>query len=171
MARDTGTRKRGEDRDSTAVTRRSWRSPAMGVGASPFGLLRRLTEDMDRLDRQLWSGGRDLEQVWAPQIETFRRGDQLVIRADLPGMKKEDVNVEIDNDVLTISGERREEHEEERDDYYRSERSYGRFYRALALPAGVGEEQCEASFRDGVLEITMPAPTEGQSRGRRIDIR
>jgi HSP20 family protein len=143
-------------------------------------MMRRMAEDMDRLfgtlspgllDRDLWSTGRDLEQVWAPQIETFRRGDQLVIRADLPGMKKEDVNVEIEHDMLKVSGERSEEHEEERDEYYRSERSYGRFYRAIPLPDGVTDKQVDATFHDGVLEVTVPAPKTAQPRSKRIDIK
>src|SRR5687767_4272506 len=65
--------------------------------------------------------------LWAPQIETFQRGDQFIVRADLPGLKKEDVNVEMTDEALTIQGERRDEHTEDREGYYRSERSYGSF--------------------------------------------
>jgi HSP20 family protein len=109
--------------------------------------------------------------AWSPQIETFRRGDKLVVRADLPGLKKEDVNVEVDNGMLAISGERREQHEEDRDGFYRSERSYGQFYRALPIPEGVSDAQCEATFKDGVLEVTLPAPKEEQRTAKQIPIR
>ncbi|HEX6306851.1 MAG TPA: Hsp20/alpha crystallin family protein [Longimicrobiales bacterium] len=175
MARATKTHDGDQERTSAAVTRPRWRTPS---SSSPFSLMRRMAEDMDRMlgtaGLGRWSPAlfdRDLEQAWLPQIETFRRGDQLVIRADLPGMKKDDVNVEIENDVLKISGERREEHEEERDEYYRTERSYGSFYRAIPLPEGVTDEQCNATFRDGVLEVTVPSPKETKGRGKRIDIR
>ena len=109
--------------------------------------------------------------AWAPQLETFRRGDNLVVRADLPGLRKEDVEVEIDNGVLTISGERTEEQVEQRDDYYRSERSYGRFHRALPLPEGISGETCEATFKDGVLEVTLPMPRQAERQARKISIR
>lgn len=106
-----------------------------------------------------------------PQIETFRRGDKMVVRADLPGMTREDVNVDVDDGILSISGERRDEHEEDRDGYYRSERSYGQFYRAIPLPDGVDTDRVEASFNNGVLEVTLPAPKEQQSRRKRVQVR
>ncbi|MDQ3948986.1 MAG: Hsp20/alpha crystallin family protein, partial [Gemmatimonadota bacterium] len=139
-----------------------------GFGRSGFGLAPSFATG---LDRELWSGSSALEQaVWSPQVETFRRGDKLVVRADLPGLKKEDVKVEVADGMLTISGERREEHEESRDDFYRSERGYGQFYRAIPLPEGVTEEQCEATFKDGVLEVTLPAPKQPERKTRQIQI-
>jgi len=72
--------------------------------------------------------------MWSPQIETFQRGDQFVVRADLPGLRKEDINVEVTEQGITLQGERRVEHEEEREGYYRSERSYGSFYRTIPSP-------------------------------------
>ena len=122
--------------------------------------------------RDLWSDRAMFGQPgWAPEIETFRRGDALVVRADLPGLEKADVNVEIDNGVLSISGERCEDHTEDRDGFYRSERSYGQFYRALPRPEGVSDEQCEATFKDGVLEVTIPIPKQRERSGKRIPIR
>jgi HSP20 family protein len=180
-----------EGRLTKTPARRGLTSPVYGSG-SPFSLMRRMAEDMDRVfqdfgfgrtglgltpslglgyDRDLWRGSGLEQSIWTPQIETFRRGDNLVIRADLPGLKKEDVKVEIDNDVLTISGERSEESEEERDDFYRSERSYGQFYRAIPLPDGVGADQVDASFKDGVLEVTLPAPKQSERETKRIQIR
>jgi len=180
---------------ASSVARRGQSSPVYGPGtgasASPFMLMRRMAEDMDRLfenfgfapmgltssfgsrlGRDFWNDDRGMSsQMWAPQIETFRRGDKLVVRADLPGLKKDDVKVEIDNGVLTISGERNEEHEEKRDDFYRSERSYGQFYRALELPDGVSEDQCDATFKDGVLEISVSAPKQPERKTKQIQIR
>lgn len=146
---------------------------------TPISMMRRMLEDMDRMVYgftggalpELWSGG-DLERsLWSPQIETFRRDNQLVVRADLPGMNKENVNVEIEDDTLLISGERQDEHEEERDDFYRSERSYGRFFRAIPLPDGVDPNSAKAEFKDGVLEIAVPVPKEPERSSRRIDIK
>ena len=144
--------------------------------ASSFPLMRRMAEDMNRLFDQFGFGGRlgtlpsllagDLpggtgsQALWVPDIEMFQRNGNLVVRADLPGLSKDDVNVEVDDGVLTISGERKHEEEEERDGFYRSERSYGHFYRSIPLPDGVNADQVEASFRDGVLEITVPAPKQ-----------
>ncbi|PYP81832.1 MAG: hypothetical protein DMD35_00185 [Gemmatimonadetes bacterium] len=154
--------------------------------------MRRMAEDMDRIFEDFGFGGpsfaispllspsigRSLEgqgagrgSRWAPALETLRRGDKLVVRADLPGLRKEDVNVELDDGVLTISGERSEEQVEDRDDYFHSERSYGQFYRTLPLPEGVTGEACEATFKDGVLEVTVPLPKQPERKSRRIDVR
>ncbi len=78
---------------------------------------------------------------------------------------------EVDDGVLTISGERCDEHEEKGDDSYRTERTYGQFYRAIPLPEGVNGEQCDASFKDGVLEVTLPVPKDRDRKARRIQVR
>jgi HSP20 family protein len=106
--------------------------------------------------------------LWAPDLDVFQRNNELVIRADLPGLTKDDVSIECSDNMLTIQGERRREHEEEREGVFRSERSYGSFQRSIPLPEGAITEQAKAVFRDGVLEITMPAPPA--SKGRRIEI-
>jgi HSP20 family protein len=107
---------------------------------------------------------------WTPQIEVFHRGNDLVVRADLPGMNKEDVNVEIGDHSITIQGERREEHEEEKEGWYRSERSYGSFYRTIPLPEGTITDSAKATFKNGVLEIVLQAPPKEVSRGRKVNI-
>lgn len=109
-------------------------------------------------------------EVWAPQIDMFQRGNELVVKADLPGMNKDEVKVDVTDDAITITGERRREHEEEREGIYRIERSSGSFRRVVALPEGAITDQAKATFRSGVLEITMPAPPEQVTRGRRLEI-
>jgi len=181
-----------EQARGTGVSRRSPTTPGYGYGSSalsPFSLMRRMAEDMDRMfdnfslgrsalssptfgtDRDSWRRTTPSLTEWAPQVEVFRKDDKLVVRADLPGLNKDDVTVEVDNDVLTISGERREEREENRDDYYRSERSYGQFYRAIPLPDGIDDSKCDASFKDGVLEVTFPAPKLEDRKAKRIQVR
>jgi len=165
---------------STGLTR----GPTFGpiYSTHPLSLMRRMSEDMDRLFQEFGFGRTGLglspfaassaaTDRWSPQVETFRRGDQYVVRADLPGMNKDDVNVEIQGDMLSISGERCDEHEDNDDGYYRTERSYGQFYRSIPLPDGVNTEQCDASFKDGVLEITFKAPKTEQDKARKVQIR
>ncbi|HEY0969436.1 MAG TPA: Hsp20/alpha crystallin family protein [Gemmatimonadales bacterium] len=106
---------------------------------------------------------------WIPPMEVLQRGNELVVRADLPGLDPEDVEVDIEDDVLTISGERHQESQERQEGFYRSERSYGAFSRSIALPEGVDEEQVNARFENGVLEVTVPVPQQRQ-RGRRIQV-
>ena len=99
----------------------------------------------------------------------MQRDNELVITADLPGLSKDEVTVDVTDNVLTLQGERKREHEEEKEGIYRSERSYGSFYRAIPLPEGAITEQARATFRDGVLEIRLPAPP-ASTKGRRIEI-
>ena len=137
---------------------------------TPFGMLGRLMNEMDRVFGAFGGGGlTGATQVWNPQLEVFRRGDEVVVRADLPGIKEDQVHVEVDEGVLTISGERRDDRTEEREGYYHSERSYGSFRRSLALPEGVDGDKIEASFESGVLEVVIPVP-EQKAKGRSVQI-
>jgi len=107
--------------------------------------------------------------VFSPPMEIFEREGHLVVRADLPGLTKDDVHVEVTDEALTIEGERRSEHEERQGGFFRSERRYGTFRRQIPLPEGVNADQVTASFKDGVLEVSMPAP-QRQAHGRQIEI-
>jgi HSP20 family protein len=143
-------------------------------GVRPFTLMRRLSDDLDQLFGQFGFGSLGFPSsvaTWSPQIETFERGDKIIVRADLPGLNKDNVNVEVNDGILTISGERKDEHRENREGYYRSERSYGQFYRSIPLPEGVNEDQCDATFKDGVLEISFDAPKPQDRKARRIPVR
>jgi HSP20 family protein len=172
------------------VTRRT---PYFGTSASPFHLMRRMADDIERLFSDVdfdrvgynipsptrgaglfdpWrTESRLADTTWAPQVETFRRDNNLVIRADLPGLTKENVTIETDDDVLMISGERSDETRDERDDFYRSERTYGRFFRAIQLPEGVEADKIDATFKDGVLEVTIPSPKVTTPKNRQVKIR
>jgi len=149
--------------------------PGTQLVAAPFGLVRRFSEEMNNLFQDFGLGRNWLTTdlpggLWSPQVEVFESDGKLVVRADLPGMKREDINVELSDDGLTIEGERTNEHEEKREGYYRSERSYGKFYRRVPLPDGAKIQNAEASFRNGVLEITMPAPKQETTKSRRLQI-
>jgi len=162
---------------------RRW-SPGLSPLSSPFEFFDRMTEEMDRAFDRMWRDagvlrrpsmsrlfGQGERGAWSPRIESFQKADQFIVRAELPGLKKDDVDVELNEGSLTIRGERREEREEEREGFVHSEREYGQFYRTIPLPEGVIAESAQASFRDGVLEITMQAPPSEASRGRRLEIK
>jgi HSP20 family protein len=151
---------------------------------SPFGLVKRVAEDMEHLfddfqafrvgslfGREFFPFTREFEHVdWVPKIDVLRHNGELKIRADLPGMKKDDVKVELTDNSLTLSGERKEEKEEKREGFYRSERSYGSFYRYIPLPEGVKTDTATAEFHDGVLEVKMQAP-KTETHGRLLEIK
>jgi HSP20 family protein len=105
---------------------------------------------------------------WSPQTEVFKRKNQLIIRADLPGMTKADVDIAITSDAVVIRGERKSERETEKAGYYRSERSYGSFYRRIPLAAGASTAKATTTFRNGVLEIKIPVlVSEVRSTGKK----
>jgi HSP20 family protein len=97
---------------------------------------------------------------WVPAMDLLETDDHLVLRADLPGLDRDDVNVEIKDGVLTVSGERKAEREERGKDFYRAERAFGSFSRSLTLPERVDAEKISAEFDKGVLEIRIPKPEE-----------
>jgi HSP20 family protein len=177
-----------EDRPGTGLSRGGMYDPT-SYPSTPFSMVQRLSDDFDRLltnfgmtrggsspGRGLWSGwdipGRaGAGGTWSPQIDVIERDNKLVVRADLPGLSKEDVNIDVENDALMIQGERREEFEDTREGVFVSERSYGRFFRSIPLPDGVNPDDVNAKFNDGVLEITIPRPKQETRRGKRIEIR
>lgn len=147
--------------------------------ADPFGLMREMTSEFDR-----WFGEparpffrwpslrrRAISEVgWYPEIDVFEKDDRLVTKIDLPGMKKEDVKVEVTDGQLAISGERKSEAEEKGEAFYRCEREYGSFYRSVPLPEGAKLEDVKATFADGVLEVSVPLPARPESKVRKVEI-
>jgi HSP20 family protein len=99
-------------------------------------------------------------QRWVPAMDLVEDKNDLVLRADLPGLSEDDVNIEVKDGVLTISGERKTEEKKEDEGYYRVERAFGRFSRSLSLPDGIDPEQVKARFDNGVLEVRIPKPKE-----------
>ena len=148
------------------------------LSSSPFELMRRFSEEMNRVFEDFGLAGREQNRgltsianqtMWSPAIEVFERDNNLVVRADLPGMNKDDVKVEVTDNGIVISGESKSEHEERGEGFYRSERSYGQFRRLIPLPENVDTSQIRAAFNNGVLEIVAPMP-EAQQRRREIPI-
>ena len=124
---------------------------------NPFALMRRFTEEMD----QAFNGmglARPEAGLWSPAVEVKEQDGKLLVSAELPGLKKEDVKVEVTEDNLIVEGERKQEKEEKREGYYHSERSYGRFYRSIPLPEGAQVDKASAEFTDGVLQVSVPIP-------------
>jgi HSP20 family protein len=159
-----------EKKHSTLVPTRGTRDP--------FAMLRQMTSELDRAFEE-WPSFRwpsfalfaPPEKVaWSPRIDVFERDNRLVTRVDLPGMKKEDVSVEVTDGHLTLSGARKRETEEKKESFYRSEREYGSFYRAVPLPEGVKLEDVKATFSDGVLEVSVPLPARPKMAVRKVRI-
>jgi HSP20 family protein len=147
------------NRNAAVATRRR----GADLPAGPFDLMRRMTQQM--------FGSFDIaDEMFVPQIEMFQRDGKFIVRADLPGMNKDDVRVEVRDRSVMISGERREERKDRRDGYTVSERRYGTFYRVVPLPEGVDPDKLDAVFREGVLELSMDAPRQDRE-GTTIPIR
>jgi HSP20 family protein len=161
-------------------------SPFGGYTAGPFTLMHRISEEMDRLFESFGmgrnffpeemaqgrGGGRapGVTSLWSPHLEVCERNGRLLIQVDLPGVSREDVNVQIEPDAVIIQGQRTQQSERSDQGYYHSERSYGSFYRTVPLPEGIDVDQATATFRNGVLEVEMPMPQQKQ-RGRKLEVR
>ena len=136
----------------------------------PLRELGTLQSEMNRLFNTVFDGpttggtGANTMRRWMPAMDLLESGDDFVLRADLPGMGEEDVKIELEDSTLTISGERKTEHESEGDGFYRVERATGAFSRSLTLPKGVDPEAVTAKFDRGVLEVRIPKPAERKPR-------
>jgi len=143
--------------------------------SSPFGAMRRFFDDVDRMFEGF--GFPTLErfnpwttsETFSPHVDVFERDGKFVISADLPGLNKDEVMVEVTEDAVILEGERKYEHEEREEGVYRSERGYGQFRRHIPLPQGVKTDTATANFKNGVLQIAFEAPQLSKNR-RRIQI-
>lgn len=160
---------------STAPERHDWDRPSYG----PLSIMRQGLDEMERWFGHWGRGWRSPAAgssmfsrmgEWSPAIEAFQRGNEFVIRADVPGMNRQDLQVEVGDDAVTIHGERRQDRQEERDGTFWTERSYGSFSRMIPLPPGAITDSAKATFTNGVLEVVMEAPSAETRRGRRLDI-
>jgi HSP20 family protein len=121
--------------------------------------------EMNRLFDTFFANGRSngadsRARRWVPAMDLMETDDALVLKADLPGLERDDVSIEVKDNVLTVAGERKAEHSEKADGFYRVERAFGSFARSLTLPDGIDAEQVAASFDRGVLEVRIPKPAE-----------
>jgi HSP20 family protein len=123
--------------------------------------------EFNRLFNSLWDQPA-VSQRWIPEMDLVETEDNYLLKADLPGMKQEDVALEFNDGMLTISGERKAEYERKEKGFFRLERSMGKFSRALTLPDGIDPDKIRAEFHDGVLEVTIPKPEE--RKPRRIEV-
>ena len=138
----------------------------------PLRELGSLQNEMNRLfntvfDAPLPDGGTTMRR-WVPSMDLVETGEHFVLRADLPGVSEDDIKIEFEDRTLTVSGERKSEHEGKGEGYHRVERAFGAFSRSLSLPQGVDPEAVTASFDRGVLEVRVPKPE--QRKPRRIEI-
>jgi HSP20 family protein len=171
MSAPTAEPKTAEPKTATPAKAEERRLRLLG----PFGIAEELREEMSRL----W-GQRPLltprplahlaEGEWMPRVDVYQKNASLMVKAELPGMTKEDIKVEMDDGDLVISGERKSESEVREEDYYRVERAYGSFYRRLQIPFEVKIEQIKANYKDGVLEIEIPKPAQATPPAKRIAV-
>lgn len=141
---------------------------------NPFRELERIQDEMNKLFNTSFSQvpeeTRRMERAWSPAIDIQEKENKIDIKADLPGVKKEDVNVSVEDDTLLIEGKREEKKDLEEEGYRRRERFYGNFCRELGLPSSVDRENIKASYKDGVLELTLPKKEEAKRKQIDIDI-
>lgn len=174
-AQGRGTSASGAEASREELPHPPWISNLMQAWSEPLGMMRRMSEEMDQLVGRIFTRSpyprtRPASSAeWMPAVEVAQTEDRLVISAELPGVKKDDVHVEVKNDRITIEGDRRPQQEGAAQQLHRSERSYGHFYRVIALPEGAEPQGTSATMHNGLLEITVPVP-EGGKRGRRVDI-
>ena len=112
----------------------------------------------------------EFEEI-SPSVDIYEEGDDVVVKAELPGMKKDDIEVTITDDTITISGEKKREEKVEKKNYYRYERSFGSFTRSFRIPVDVQTDKAQASFKDGVLEIKIPKTEEAKRRTKKLQIK
>ena len=130
----------------------------------PFREIAQLQGDMGRFVNGLLNGQSTTPQSWVPAIDVWETDSEIVYAFDLPGMSEDDISIEVHDDTLTVSGERQKATEERGDRFYRFERRYGSFARAVGLPAGVDDAKIAASYANGVLEVKVPKPEEAKPR-------
>ena len=125
----------------------------------PFRDMLSLRADMDRLFSSLFGGGyEEREGLWAPLVDIEEDNDTIMVKVEIPGMRKEDIKVSVQSNILTITGERKHESETKNKTFHRVERSYGKFSRMITLPTDVDSDKVKANYKDGILSITLPKP-------------
>jgi HSP20 family protein len=140
---------------------------------SPLSRLSTLSSEVDRLFNTLpfFSGNDERFDAWSPVVDLYHDKESVVLRAELPGMKKEDIHVSLHEDVLTLSGERRQEKQHDEKGALRSERFFGKFERSFTLPVRVDASRVAASYEDGILTVTLPKAEEAKPRQIEVNVK
>lgn len=166
------------DKQSSDVTNVQTSTPAIrSRSLDPLAaMLADMEEMVERTLGRRWPFGRSLPQIvdtsvgWAPRVDMYEEGDQIVVKAELPGISKDEVEVTLEAGDLVIKGERKAEQEVNEDRYYRMERAVGKFYRRVPMPEGVAPSDISATFKGGVLEVRAPKPRSGEQSAQKIEI-
>lgn len=142
-------------------------APFTRGSGSPFNELSRIRNEIDRIFEDpfgLLAPTTGFFEGWAPPLDVYEDKDKYVVKAELPGMKRDEINVSLDGNTLTVSGERKEEQEKNEGDTYRAERYFGRFQRSITLPAAVDANKIQAAYNDGVLRVTLHKSEEAKPK-------
>jgi HSP20 family protein len=143
------------------------------------GSLLDLRSEMDRVFDRFFdspmmgsqrAGGGQMMQLWSPAMEMYEEGDNLVVCAEVPGMEPDDIDINVTGNMLTISGEKREESEDKKEGFYRSERRYGQFHRIVELPDDIDPDNVKAEYENGVLTLRIPKPRQEERQPKRIPV-
>lgn len=134
----------------------------------PFGELGELRERLDRIFDDLTGAGEGRRRL---AVDVIEEDERFLMRADVPGIKPDDVKIEVEDDTLTVSGSHEETTEEEKDNYVRRERRYGSFSRSMVVPRGTAASDIEATMSDGVLEISIPKPKASEAAAGKVEIK
>jgi len=147
---------------------------------SPFRRMTTLRDEIEQLFGQVFErvlespldrGGTQFLSGWLPAVDLYEDKDSVIVKAELPGMKKEDIDISLHDGFLTLSGERKEEQKYESADSYRSERVLGRFHRTISLPCRVDADKIKATYQDGILSVTLPKSEEAKPKQIAIDVK
>jgi len=139
-----------------------------------MGELARMRKEMDRLFENFFSTRPRrtglLEGTWQPSVDVSETDDEIIVKAELPGLTHDDINISLTDNVLTIKGEKKQEKEDKGENYHRVERSYGNFQRTFTLPSSVQSENTKATFKDGILTINIPKTEEAKPKEIKINV-
>ena len=140
----------------------------------PFRELERMRREMDRLWDSFFEGrpGKKVEEVaeWSPTLDVSETKNDLVVKAEIPGIDPKDIDISLANEMLTIKGEKKQEKEEQEENYHLAERSYGSFARTIRLPREVQSDKISASYRNGILKVTLPKSEEAKKKEVKIKV-
>jgi HSP20 family protein len=142
----------------------------------PFTDLERIQKEMNALFNTSRMRGSEhdsglLDRVWSPAVDIFDSKDNLMVKADIPGLSKDDIDVSVQGDMLIIKGEKKKEHEVKEKDYVRTERFYGSFHRAIRLPSEIQADKVDATYKNGVLELILPKSEKSKPKQIKLDIK